>query len=100
MANIDNKLFTQDIITEEQKGNAESARSVFPTTPSPITLIEPNEENHTFWLNEEFLERILLDPKVADKKVFLFFNILVKIFNNTKQFIIDKTNFNSFRYKI
>lgn len=40
-----------------------------PTLPGPITIIDPFEEDHSFKLNEEYLERILLDPKVADKKV-------------------------------
>lgn len=41
----------------------------FPSSPGPIRVIEPVEEEHTFKLNEEFLQRVLLDPRVADKKV-------------------------------
>lgn len=65
----ENKSYTQDINLDEEKVNFESTRLVFPNSPSPVTLIEPNEVDHTFKLNEEFLERILLNPKVADKKV-------------------------------
>lgn len=69
---LENKSYTQDINFDEHKANFESTRPVFPTTPSPVTLIEPNEKEHTFRLNEEFLERILLNPKFADKKVSIF----------------------------
>ncbi|KAI1715571.1 atlastin-1 [Ditylenchus destructor] len=41
----------------------------FPSVPGPVAIIEPVEEEHTFKLNEEFLEKILLNPRVADKKV-------------------------------
>lgn len=43
----------------------------FPSQPGPVRIIVPVEEDHTFRLKEDFLERILLNPKFADKKVFL-----------------------------
>lgn len=44
-------------------------KAVFPSQAGPVSIIEPVEEDHTFTLNVEFLERILLNPKFADKKV-------------------------------
>lgn len=55
----------QDIAAE----NARNHFNEFPSRPGPVKIIVPNEEDHSFTLNEEFLERILLNPKVADKKV-------------------------------
>lgn len=37
--------------------------------PAPIRIIEAIERDHTFVLNEKGLARILLNPKIADKKV-------------------------------
>lgn len=51
--------------------NERNSLNEFPTRPGPVKIIVPNEEDHSFTLNEEFLERILLNPKVADKKVCL-----------------------------
>uniref|UniRef100_A0A915DDZ6 GB1/RHD3-type G domain-containing protein n=1 Tax=Ditylenchus dipsaci TaxID=166011 RepID=A0A915DDZ6_9BILA len=53
--------------SEEQR--VEHPKAVFPSSPGPVQIIEPVEEDHTFKLNVDFLEKILLDPKVADKKV-------------------------------
>uniref|UniRef100_A0A914DCX2 GB1/RHD3-type G domain-containing protein n=1 Tax=Acrobeloides nanus TaxID=290746 RepID=A0A914DCX2_9BILA len=55
----------QDISPESERNNF----SEFPSVPGPVRIIVPNEEDHSFHLNEEFLERILLNPRVADKKV-------------------------------
>lgn len=59
----------QDISPESERNNF----SEFPSVPGPVRIIVPNEEDHSFHLNEEFLERILLNPRVADKKVLLEF---------------------------
>ncbi len=40
-----------------------------PTFPCAVSIIEAIENDHTFILNEAALERILLNPKVVDKKV-------------------------------
>lgn len=37
--------------------------------PCAVSIIEAIESDHTFILNEAALSRILLNPKVADKKV-------------------------------
>lgn len=37
--------------------------------PRSLAVVQPNEENHTFSLNVDILEKILLNPKIADKKV-------------------------------
>ena len=42
---------------------------VFPNHPAAVTIIEPVEEEDSFTLNVEFLEKILLHPDIADKKV-------------------------------
>jgi hypothetical protein len=34
-----------------------------------LPIVVPNEGAHTFSLNSELLEQILLDPKIADKNV-------------------------------
>ncbi|KAI6233894.1 GB1/RHD3-type G domain-containing protein [Aphelenchoides fujianensis] len=41
----------------------------FPTEPAPVKILQPVEEDHTFLVNNDALERILLDPKHANKKV-------------------------------
>ena len=35
----------------------------------PVAVVVPNEEMHGFNLNVETLEKILLEPDIADKKV-------------------------------
>jgi hypothetical protein len=41
----------------------------FPDHPDAIKILKPVEEDHTFLVNIDALERILCDPKVAGKNV-------------------------------
>ncbi|KAF1616967.1 UNVERIFIED_CONTAM: Atlastin-1, partial [Eudyptes robustus] len=41
----------------------------FPTEPAAVKILQPVEEDHSFLLNENFLHKILADPKYAEKKV-------------------------------
>lgn len=66
--------FVEEIDTSNHEKSlhfVETSKAVFPSQTGPVTIIEPIEEDHTFVLNVEFLERILLNPKYADKKVII-----------------------------
>lgn len=41
----------------------------FPEHPDAVKILEPVEEDHSFLVNIDALERILCDPKVAGKNV-------------------------------
>ena len=41
----------------------------FPSEPSPVKILQPVEETHTFLFNADALEHILCDPKYANKRV-------------------------------
>jgi hypothetical protein len=52
----------------------------FPERPSAIKILHPVEDDHTFLVNVNALERILCDPKIAGKNVGLYFYFLAVIF--------------------
>uniref|UniRef100_A0A914XQZ3 GB1/RHD3-type G domain-containing protein n=1 Tax=Plectus sambesii TaxID=2011161 RepID=A0A914XQZ3_9BILA len=52
-----------------QASSSEGSDDEGVSEPGPIRIIEAVEEDHTFVLNEKGLARILLNPKIADKKV-------------------------------
>jgi hypothetical protein len=41
----------------------------FPDKPAAIKVLQPVEEDHTFLINIDALEKILCDPKIAGKNV-------------------------------
>lgn len=41
----------------------------FPDHPASIKILQPVEDDHTFLVNIDALERILCDPKIAGKNV-------------------------------
>ncbi|KAI6189020.1 Guanylate-binding protein [Aphelenchoides besseyi] len=43
----------------------------FPSEPAPVKILQPIEEDHTFLINQNALERILCDPLYANKKVYV-----------------------------
>ncbi|KAI1697357.1 atlastin-2 [Ditylenchus destructor] len=58
-----------DIESESVVDGPNDFKPSLSNAPGPVSIIKPIEEEHCFELNEECLERILLNPKVADKKV-------------------------------
>ncbi|EFP01115.1 hypothetical protein CRE_15785 [Caenorhabditis remanei] len=62
-------LHPSDDVLIQNSGQVEEIHSL-PATPQAVRIVEVVEEvDHSFELNTELLEQILLNPKVADKKV-------------------------------
>ena len=53
----------------------------FPSEPAAVKILQPVDEDHTFLLNANALEKILKDPKYAHKKVCKCCVLLFQLFS-------------------